>query len=139
MENQQKSSKAIHITLWIAQVVLAALLVMGAVMKFMPIEKIAPMMPWMAQVSPMSVRLLGLVDLLGAIGIIIPSLLRIKPQLTPWAALCIIVLMLSASIFHVSRGEASAIGFNIFCALIATFIAWGRFKKVPILPKSQVK
>ena len=135
MENHQKSSKAIHITLWIAQVVFAALLVMGAVMKFMPIEKIAPMMPWMGQVSPLTVRLLGLLDLFGAIGLIIPALLRIKPQLTAWAALCIIALMISASIFHVSRGEASAIGFNIFSALIAAFIAWGRFKKSPILSK----
>ena len=135
MENHQESSKAIHISLWVAQVVLAALLVMGAVMKFMPIEKIAVMMPWMGQVSPIFLRLLGLVDLLGAIGLIIPALLRIKPQLTPWAALCVMALMISASIFHVSRGEASAIGFNIFSALIAAFIAWGRFKKAPILPK----
>ena len=63
MENQQKPSRAIHITLWIAQVVLAALLVMGAVMKFMPTEKIAVIMPWMGQVSPLTVRLLILLVL----------------------------------------------------------------------------
>jgi uncharacterized membrane protein len=134
MESKQPS-KALNTILWVAQVLLALSLLSGAVMKFMPVEKMAPIMPWMGQVSQTTVRLLGLIDLLGAIGIIVPALLRIKPQLTPIAALCIIALMLCASAFHISRGEASVIGFNIFCAIIAAFIAWGRFKGAPILPK----
>jgi hypothetical protein len=44
--------------------------------------------------------------------------------------------MISAAVFHISRGEASLIGMNIFFLLLAAFVAWGRSKKVPILPKS---
>jgi hypothetical protein len=132
MENQKQSSKAMHIILWIAQLTLAAFLLMGAVMKFMPIEKIAPLMPWTGELQPVFVRLLGCIDLLGAIGLIIPALLRIKPQLAKWSAIGIIVLMMSAIAFHLLRGEAPVIGFNILLVVLAIFIAWGREKKAPI-------
>jgi hypothetical protein len=132
MENQKQSSKAMHIILWIAQLTLAAFLLMGAVMKFMPIEKIAPLMPWTGELQPVFVRLLGCIDLLGAIGLVIPALLRIKPQLAKWSAIGIIVLMMSAIAFHLLRGEARVIGFNILLVVLAIFIAWGREKKAPI-------
>ena len=135
MATPQTSSKALHIALWVVQALLAVSLISGAIMKFMPIEKISAMMPWTGQLPPLVVRLLGLVDLLGAIGLTLPALLRIKPNLTPIAAVCTIALMIAATIFHVSRGESSVIGFNIFSMVLAAFIAWGRFKKVPIAAK----
>lgn len=135
MTHHQHSSKAMHITLWVAQVLLALSLISGTFLKFMPIEKISAMMPWTGQVPEIIVRLLGIVDLLGALGLILPALLRLKPKLTPWAALCTVALMLCATIFHISRGEASAIGFNLFCIVLAAFVAWGRFKKAPITSK----
>ena len=128
-------SKTMHITLWVAQILVAFFLLTGAALKFQPIEKIAAMMPWAGQVPATVVRLLGVIDLLGAIGLILPSLLRIKPLLAVWAAIGVIALMVCAIVFHLSRGEASVIGVNIFCALIATFIAWGRLKKAPITAK----
>ena len=126
-----KHSKTIHVTLWVAQVILAVFFIMGAVLKFQSVEKTAVMMPWVGQVPSLVVRLLCIIDLLGAAGLILPLLLRIKPQLTAWTAVCIIALMICAIIFHVSRGEAAVIGFNIFCVVVAAFIAWGRFKKAP--------
>jgi uncharacterized membrane protein len=128
-------AKTMHITLWIAQMLVALFLLTGAILKFQPIEKIAAMMPWAGQVPAAVVRLLGVVDLLGAIGLILPSLLRIQPQLAVWAAIGTIALMACATVFHVYRGEASVIGVNIFCAFIATFIAWGRSKIAPIAAK----
>ena len=129
MTNQQKASKGLHITLWIAQVLLAAVLIWAAGMKlFQPIEELAMMWPWTGQVSPALVKLTGIIDILGALGLILPSLLRIKPNLTPIAAIGVIALMVCASIFHIVRGEASAIGVNIFFAIVAAFIAWGRLK-----------
>jgi putative oxidoreductase len=122
----QESSKALHVTLWILQTLLSALMLMGAVMKFMPIEKLSAMMPWTGQVPPTMVRLLGIIDLLAGVGLILPSLLRIKPQLTVWAAWGIVALMVSAIIFHVSRGEASVTGINFIAAIAAGFIGWGR-------------
>lgn len=132
MENLQKPSKIIHIILWVAQVTLAVLFIAGAIMKFQPIETTSAMMPWTGQVPIWVVRLLGIIDLLAAVGLILPSMLRIKPQLITWAALSIITLMFSAIVFHVSRGEASVIGVNIISAIIALFIVWGRLKKAPI-------
>jgi hypothetical protein len=129
MTNQQKGSKVLLITLWAAQILLAATFMWAAGMKlFQPIEKLAMMWPWTGQISPVLVKLTGVVDLLGALGLILPSLLRIKPDLTHIAAIGTIALMVCASIFHIVRGEASAIGVNIFFAIIAAFIAWGRLK-----------
>ena len=129
MTNQQKASKGLHITLWIAQVLLAAILIWAAGMKlFQPIEELAMMWPWTGQVSPALVKLTGIIDILGALGLILPSLLRIKPNLTPIAAIGVIALMVCASIFHIVRGEAAAIGVNIVFALVAGFIAWGRLR-----------
>jgi uncharacterized membrane protein len=136
MTNQQKTSKTIHIILWIAQIVLSASLIWGGMMKFFqPIEKLSALWPWTSQVPVELLKLTGFIDLLGAIGLILPSLLRIKPKLIPISAIGIIILMICASIFHIVRGEASQIGANIIFALIAIFIAWGRFFKAPILPK----
>jgi len=132
MINRSQNTKTMHVILWIAQVALAAFMITGALLKFMPIEQIAAMMPWTGQLPPLMVRLLGFVDLLGALGLILPALLHIKPQVTPWTATGVIVLMLCAIIFHVSRGEAAVIGVNIVTAFIALFIAWGRFKIAPI-------
>jgi hypothetical protein len=129
MTNQQKISGTMHVILWAVQIVLAALLLAGAIMKFMPIEKISEMMPWTGQVPVWMVRILGIVDLVGAAGLVLPELLRIKPKLTAWAALGIITLMLCAIIFHVSRGEGSVVEFNVFCVALAGFVGWGRFKK----------
>jgi hypothetical protein len=104
----------------------------GAIMKFLPIEKVSSMMPWTGEVDPILVRLLGIIDLLAATGLILPSLLRIKPQLTPWTSTGIIVLMLSAIYFHIQRGETNVISFNIILSILAAFVAWGRWKKVSI-------
>jgi DoxX-like family len=68
---------------------------------------------------------------------VLPALLHIQPKLTILAAYGIIVLMTAASAFHISRGEAKDIGFNIFMALLAALVAWGRQTKAPITPKNQ--
>jgi uncharacterized membrane protein YphA (DoxX/SURF4 family) len=136
MSNQQAPSKLLHIALWVAQLLLAASLIWAATMKlFQPVEKLSAMWPWVGQVSGALVKVTGIVDLLGGIGLILPSLLRIKPQFTPIAAIGMMVLMVCASIFHIVRGEASSIGANIVFAGMAAFIAWGRWTKAKIAPK----
>ncbi|MCF2446980.1 DoxX family protein [Dyadobacter sp. CY345] len=136
MMNQQTSLKLINFALWIAQILLAASLVWSFFMKlFQPIEQLSLMWPWAGQVSPVLITLTGIVDLCAAVGLIFPSVLRIRPRFTPIAAVGIILLMVCASIFHILRGETSVIGFNVIFAFIAAFIAWGRFKKIPIPTK----
>lgn len=132
---QQHSSKTIHIVLWVAQILLALILISGTYLKFMPIEKISTTMPWTGQIPELHVRLLGFIDLVAAVGLVLPSLLRIKPQLTVKAAMGTVALMISAILFHISRGESAVIGINIFAIVLALFVAWGRLKKAPIVSK----
>ena len=135
--NQKTPSKALNIILWIAQVLLAGMFIMSGFMKVaQPIEELSKMLPWASQVPAGLVRFIGISELLGGLGLILPALLRIKPILTAWAAVGLATVMIFASIFHATRGEFSAIGMNIILALIAAFIAWGRFKKAPIAPKA---
>ena len=130
---KQQRSKARNIFLWIAQVLLAALfLFAGSLKTFQPIDDLATQMPLATQVPEAFVRFIGIVELLGAAGLILPSLLKIKPVLTPLAAAGLAIVMLLAALFHLAKGEANAVPMNIIVFLLALFIAWGRFKKNPI-------
>ncbi|TVZ16520.1 DoxX family protein [Maribacter sp. MAR_2009_72] len=133
----QKKSKAMHIILWIAQGLLAVMFIMAGLMKAsQPIEALAESLPWVTTTPQALVRFIGISELLGGLGLLIPSIFRFKPYLTVWAALGLAAVMILAAIFHASRGEFSAIGMNIIIMGIALFIAWGRSKKVLILPKA---
>lgn len=124
--------KTMHILLWIAQILLGLTLIWAAYAKLaQPIDQLEAMWPWTGSVSPAFVRLTGVIDLLGALGVLLPTLFRFKPILTPIAATGIVLLMISASVFHICRGEASQIGFNIIFGVIAAFVAYGRFKLAP--------
>ena len=81
------------------------------------------------------VRFIGTCELLGAIGLILPALTRIKPQLTPWAATGLATIMILASGFHLTRGEGAYAPSLLGVALIAAAVAWGRFKRIPIAPR----
>jgi len=90
------------------------------------IAHLAEMWPWTGQVPEIVVRSLGVVDLLGGIGIVLPSLTKIKKHLTVWAAIGCTALLASAICFHLLRGEAKAVPFNALLLMIALFILWGR-------------
>ncbi|WP_312901866.1 DoxX family protein [Chryseobacterium taichungense] len=126
MTTEQKTSKTFYIILWAAQVLLALTFIWAGFMKIFKPEDLP--FPWIKD-NPNLVLITGIVDLLAGLGIVLPALLRVQPKLTVLTAYGIIALMITASIFHISRGEAKDIGFNIFILLIAIFIAWGRQKK----------
>ncbi|WP_259016675.1 DoxX family protein [Emticicia fluvialis] len=124
--NNQHTSKIRNMAAWLCQILLSAGFLWAAYMKlFQPIDQLAQMWPWTGD-NPTLTRVAGVVDLLGGLGIILPTALRIKPVLTLYAAYGTILLMLAAGAFHISRGEASQIGFNIFFAALAVFVAWAR-------------
>ena len=95
---------------------------------FTSIAALSQMWPWTGEVSIFLVKGTGVVDLLAGAGLVLPMLFRIRPGLTPGAAVCLIVLMIAAAIFHVARGDAFLIGMNIVFAVLAAFVAWGRWK-----------
>ncbi len=73
--------------------------------------------------------------MLGGLGLLLPSLTRIKPGLTALAALGCAALMACAIVFHFSRGEAANSWFNFLLAALALFVAWGRRSRAPIAPR----
>lgn len=136
MTTDAKPHKALHIILWILQVLLAAMFLMAGFMKLTaPVDKLSEMMPWVNDFSETAVRLIGLSELLGGIGLVLPALLRIQPGLTPLAALGIALIMVLAAVYHISKGETKVIGINVVIAAVALFIAWGRYGRAAIRPK----
>ncbi|WP_028667694.1 DoxX family protein [Runella zeae] len=125
MTAQQKTSKTMNTILWIVQGILAITFLWAGFMKLFKSEDLP--FPWVKENANL-VMITGIVDLLGGLGIVLPTLLRIQPKLTIYTAYGIVALMTIASIFHISRGEAKDIGFNIFMLLMAIFVAWGRQK-----------
>tara|TARA_R110002020_G_scaffold135568_3_gene302764 strand:- start:5430 stop:5828 length:399 start_codon:yes stop_codon:yes gene_type:complete len=125
----RKNSKVLNNTLWIIQALLSVTFIWAGVMKlFRPNE-----LPWLwVQENPELVTVSGIFDLLAGFGLTLPSLFGSKPIMTIYAAYGTMALMITASIFHIMRGEGDQIGFNIFILLAAIFIAWGRLKKAPI-------
>lgn len=112
-----------NVILWVAQVILAVTFIWAGYMKIVQPGQLP--FPWVKD-HPGLVLITGVVDLLGGIGIVLPALLRIRPGLTVYAAYGIIALMMVASIFHISRGEAKDIGFNVFMAALGALVVWGR-------------
>jgi len=130
-------SKALRIGLWVAQIVLAVMFGMAGVMKStMPIAELAEKMGWPGAIPPALVRFIGVSELAAAIGMVLPAATRIRPQLTPLAAAGLVVVMVLAVLFHLSRGELGALPFNFGLGALAAFVAWGRWKKAPIQPRS---
>jgi uncharacterized membrane protein YphA (DoxX/SURF4 family) len=118
----------VGIALWVAQVLLAvAFLGAGATKLSQPKEKLAKNMAWVEDFSQPAVRLIGAVEVLGAIGIVLPALTGILPWLTPLAALGLVLTMIGAALTHLRRKEYGNIAMNAVLLVLAAFVAFGRF------------
>ena len=114
--------------LWIVQIVLAAMFALAGVMKFTrPKEALAKNLPWVEDFSPATVRFIGVAELLGALGLILPAVTGVATVLTPVAAAGLAVVMLLAALTHVRRWEPGAIAFTAVLLALAAIVAWGRF------------
>lgn len=136
MSNIQPAGKALTIGLWAAQLVGGLIFCFAGFTKLTtPIPELSAMMPWTGDFSEHFVRLIALVDLAGGLGLLLPSLTRIKPNLTVLAALGCIALQLLAMTLHVSRGELMVLPLNLFLLAISVFIWWGRGRRLPVHPR----
>lgn len=127
------SGKALHITLWCLQGLLAAAFLAAGWMKVSaPIEVLRAQMPWVTGAMGGAVRFIGVVELLGALGLVLPAAARILPWLTPLAATGLATVMTLASVTHAARGELPPIAATAVLGLLAAFVAWGRFRRAPI-------
>ena len=124
-------SKGLRVGLWVAQVLLALLFGFSGAMKLaLPYAKLLTQGAWVTHVPENLVKFIGVAELSGAVGLILPAATRIKPFLTPLAAAGFVVIMVLASALHLSIGERP-IAQLLICGL-AAFIVWGRLRKAPI-------
>jgi hypothetical protein len=132
--NERKST-GLDIGLWAVQGLLFVTFVGTAVWKVAtPLPTLARMIPWAGQVSPTFLYFTAAADFAGGLGILLPSLTRIKPGLVVLAALGCVALQASAVVFHFSRGEAANTPFNFLLIALSVFVAWGR-RTAPIRPR----
>jgi uncharacterized membrane protein len=118
--------------LWIVQVILALGFLRLGITHAMRPESMRERIPWMWALPREAMLIIGILDILGGIGLILPAVTRVQPWLTPLAALCLTVLMVFAIIFHLRRREFPNIVLNVILGLLAAFIAWGRFIAYPL-------
>ena len=139
MDTTSGKTRVLPIALWAAQIFLAiAFAVFGSMKATVSLDQLAGAMKWVPTVAPGFVRALGVAEILGAVGLILPSIARIQPRLTVAAAICLAILQVIAICLHATRGEtAQTIGLNIILLGLAVFVAWGRSVKAPISPKAK--
>jgi uncharacterized membrane protein YphA (DoxX/SURF4 family) len=132
----EKPARGLGISLWIAQILLALVFGFAGVMKiFTPIEDLAKNAAWIKD-SSLLIRFIGTSELAGALGMLLPSLTRIKPKLTSLAAVGLGIIMVLATGFHVVRGEAKVIPMTLLLGAMAAFVAWGRYRKAAIAART---
>ena len=126
-----------NIAIWVVQVLLAVFFILFGFMKaFLPIDSIADQMSFVLDVPEALVRFIGVAEIAGALGLILPAITRILPWLTIAAAGGLGTIMILAFIFGVSRGEIPNAVINIVVLALLAFIAYGRWKLVPISARS---
>jgi hypothetical protein len=101
---------------------------MGAIKLIQPRDQLAKTLGgWVNEFPAPLLKPLGLAEVLGAIGLIVPPLVDIAPILTPVAASGLIITMIGAIVTHARRGEYPNVGVNLLLAIMAAVVAWGRF------------
>ncbi|WP_432190078.1 DoxX family protein [Streptomyces sp. Tue6028] len=117
-----------NVFLWIVQAILAAMFAMSGLGKILQTkEKLEGKYPWMKDASPATVRFIGVIELLGAIGLVVPAASGIVPILTPIAGTGLAVTMVGAAAIHSRRKEPSGMGVAAVLLVLAALVAWGRF------------
>ncbi|GAA1358352.1 DoxX family protein [Streptomyces beijiangensis] len=119
-----------NLALWILAGLLAALfLAAGATKLLQPKAKVVETSgEWAESYSPGAIKGIGLVEVLGALGLILPAALDIAPVLVPLAATGLALTMVGAAVTHGRRtGEGQHVAFNVVLVLLAAVVAWGRF------------
>ena len=115
--------------LWIVQGLLAALFLFGGVMKLVvPLEQMQGPVP----LPGFFLRFIGVVETLGALGLILPGLLRIRPGLTPLAAAGLVIIMIGATVIGLKSGEGAMALIPLVVGLFAAFVAYGRWRVAPL-------
>jgi hypothetical protein len=114
--------------LWIVQGLLALIFLFAGGMKLvLPLEALAGPMP----LPGLFVRFIGVAEVLGALGLILPGLLRLRPGLTPLAAAGLVIIMIGATVLTLASGDVVSALIPLVVGSLAVFIAYGRWRLTP--------
>ncbi len=120
--------RKLPVILWICQILLAALFLFAGIMKFiMPMQQ----MTKGSSLPGWFFYFIGAMEILGAIGLIAPALLRIRPTLTPLAAVCLVIIMIGATAITIPMSIPGAL-FPLTIGALTLFVAYGRYRLHPI-------
>lgn len=118
--------------LWIVQALLAAIFLFAGGMKLiLPIEEMTKEIP----MPGLFLRFIAVCEVLGAIGVILPALLRIQPSLTPLAAAGLLIIMIGATVLTLATGEIAMALTPLVVGILAAFVAYGRWRLAPLHAK----
>src|ERR1700756_4387590 len=122
-----------NLALWIVAIVLATgFAASGLVKLLVPKEKRVNFgQGWAQDFSATSIRLIGVAEVLGATGLILPAVTHIAPILVPLAAIGLVLVMVGAAVVHARRKETMNIAVNVVLLALAVFVAWGRLGPYP--------
>jgi uncharacterized membrane protein YphA (DoxX/SURF4 family) len=121
-----------NITLWILQILLALAFLAHGIMFLTPPPEVAVLLN--AELPRWFQVFLGVAEVLAAVGLTLPGLTRIRPGLVPAAAVGVMIVTVSATVWHLSRHELSSAGTTFVLLLMATGVAYGRWRR-PIAPR----
>src|SRR5438309_6270191 len=111
--------------LWIVQGLLALLFLFAGGMKLvLPLEELTAQMP----LPGLFLRFIGVAEVLGAIGLILPGVLRIRPGLTPLAAAGLVIIMIGATVLTLAGGAVALALIPMVVGVLAAFVAYGRWR-----------
>ena len=118
-------------TLWILQILLSVLFLFSGAAKFIvPADQITQGMP--AWISISFLHFIGVCEVLGGIGLILPGLLHIKPGLTPLAAACLTIIVIGATVVTLMGGMFATALLPLVTTLLSAFVAYGRWRLIPL-------
>ena len=122
-----------NLALWIIAIVLAVAFAGSGLMKLaVPKDKLVTAgQGWAQDYSPNNIRLIGFVEIVGAVGLVLPAAVHIAPILVPLAAVGLALVMVGAIVVHARRKEPMNIVVNVVLIGLAVFVALGRFGPYP--------
>ena len=119
-----------NVLLWVLQVLLAVAFLAHGLMMLVPPPEIAAQMN--ASLPRWFSLFIGIAEVMAAIGLTLPGLTRVMPWLVSWAAAGIMIVMISATVYHVMRNELSSAAITLVLLVMATFVAYMRGRVMPI-------
>ena len=118
--------------LWVLQIFLGLFFIVFGILHFVVPEGLPEPTEWMYELSDGLHLVSGVAEILGGLGLILPAVTGIRPELTVWAAAGLAIVMVGAAIWHAGRGEMVQIFLNLVNAAVLVFVAYGRARLAPL-------